>query len=168
MAENIDQTEETVVLSDLSDSDVVIKYCLENKISKDAIDELLKRGFTSLEALQLVEMGDLVGPKIAKGQRRLILHIATALKGTASSTTGGGSTDSTAVSGAATETTEGNRRTTGTQPAPATVMPENTQVDQANPANGVHSTRQNDNADIYHSELMCCLIDHMNHLIHVH
>ena len=158
MAENIDQTEETVVLSDLSDSDVVIKYCLENKISKDAIDELLKRGFTSLEALQLVEMGDLVGPKIPKGQRRLILHIAAALKGTASSTTGGGSTDSTAVSGATTETTEGNRRTTGTQPAPATVMPENTQVDQANPANGVHSTRQNDNADIYHSAIVNNLI----------
>ena len=63
MAENIEQTDETVVVSELSDTDVVIKYCLENKISKDAINELLKRGYTSLKALQLVEMGDLVGPK---------------------------------------------------------------------------------------------------------
>ena len=71
MAENIEQTDKTVVVSELSDTDVVIKYCLENKISKDAIDELLKRGYTSLEALQLVEMGDLVGPKSPRASAAL-------------------------------------------------------------------------------------------------
>lgn len=75
-------------LSDLSDKDVVINYCLQNKVEKGAIDELLKRGYTSLEALRLVEVEDLVSPKIPKGQRRLIITIADALKtGTASTAT---------------------------------------------------------------------------------
>ena len=42
-------------VSKLSDEDRVINYCLQNKVSKIAIDELLKLGFTSLEALRLVK-----------------------------------------------------------------------------------------------------------------
>ena len=133
MTENMEQIEETVVVSELCDTDIVIKYCLENKISKTSIDELLKRGFTSLEALQLVEMGDLVGPKIPKGQRRLILHIATALKGTAASasTTGGEPTDGTARLTA--ETPIGNQSATEVPPA----IPDNTPVGRATTSNGV-------------------------------
>ena len=85
MAENNNEEWlETVVgtISDLSDIDMVINYCLQNKIAKLAIDELLKLGFTSLKALQLVEMGDLMGSKIPKGQHCLILHIAAVLKET--------------------------------------------------------------------------------------
>lgn len=69
-----------VVVSDLADEDLVINFCLQNKISKPVVDELLKRGFTSLEALSLVDISDLVSPKIPKGQRRLIIHIAGALR----------------------------------------------------------------------------------------
>ena len=46
--------------------DRVINYCLQSKVSKIAIDELLKLGFTSLEALRLVDMSNLVRPKIPK------------------------------------------------------------------------------------------------------
>ena len=54
------------MVSDLADKDLVINFCLQNKIAKPAIDELLKRGFTSLEALSLVKMADLDAPKIPR------------------------------------------------------------------------------------------------------
>ena len=66
----------TVTVSDLSDEDVLIQYCLQNKINKTATDELLKRGFESLEALKLVKMEDLSSQFIPMGQRGLIFHIA--------------------------------------------------------------------------------------------
>ena len=57
--ENNVSMEETVLASvfELSDEDMVINYCLQNKVSKIAIDELLKLGFSSLEALRLGEYG---------------------------------------------------------------------------------------------------------------
>ena len=76
-------------VSDLTDENSIINYCLQNKIVKGAIDELLKRGYTSLEALSLVDMSDLVLLKIPKRQCRLIMHIAAALK---AKTTAGQST----------------------------------------------------------------------------
>ena len=79
-SENPAEIEGQAIVSDLADEDVVINFCLQNKIAKSAIDELLKRGFNSLEALSLVMMDDLVSPKIPVGQRRLILHIAGSLK----------------------------------------------------------------------------------------
>lgn len=66
-------------VSDLNDQDVMIQYCLTNKVNKIAIDELLKRGFESLEALKLVTMEDMSSVNIPMGQRRLIFHIAQAL-----------------------------------------------------------------------------------------
>ena len=60
--------------------------------------KLLKLGFTSLEPLRLVDMSDLVGPKIPKGQRRLILQIAVALGDPTNNQSKGGTvTDGTAV-----------------------------------------------------------------------
>ena len=46
---NENPTEQTgqAILSDLGDKDVLINFCLQNKISKPAMDELLKRGFDS-------------------------------------------------------------------------------------------------------------------------
>ena len=67
-------------VSDLSDMDIVINYCLQNKIAKRVIDELLKKGFTSLEAFRLVEMDDLTEPSIPRGQQGVIVHIAAALQ----------------------------------------------------------------------------------------
>ena len=45
----------TVTVSDLSDTDILMKYCHYNKTG---IDELLKHWFNSLAALKLVEMED--------------------------------------------------------------------------------------------------------------
>ena len=76
MAENVCNT---AAVSDMSDEEILIKYCLDNKINKTALDELLKRGFDSLDALKLVYMEDLSSQNIPMGQRRLIFHIAQAL-----------------------------------------------------------------------------------------
>ena len=111
-------------VSELSDEDRVINYCLQNKVSQRAIDELLKLGFTSLEALRLVDMSDLVGPKIPKGQRCLILHIAEALGDpTNNQSMGGTITDGTAVCHPSAEDTVTSRFTaniTDTSSAPVT------------------------------------------------
>lgn len=66
-------------VSDLTDQDIMVQFCLENKVSKTAIDELLKRGYDSLAALRLVNIEDLSSQNIPMGQRRLIYHIAQAL-----------------------------------------------------------------------------------------
>lgn len=66
-------------VSDLTDQDLLIQYCLQNKVNKTAIDELLKRGYDSLNALKLVNIEDLSSQHIPMGQRRLIYHIAQAL-----------------------------------------------------------------------------------------
>ena len=76
MAENVCNT---AAVSDMSDQDILIKYCLDNKINKTALDELMKRGFDSLDALKLVNMEDLSSQNIPMGQRRLIFHVAQAL-----------------------------------------------------------------------------------------
>ena len=80
------ESEETGTVTEMSDMDILIQYCLENKVNKTAVDELLKRGFDSLEALKLVNMEDLSSQHIPMGQRRLIFHIAQELK---SNTTSG-------------------------------------------------------------------------------
>ena len=73
----------------ITDEERVVQFCLQNKVSKSATDELIKRGFTSLEALKLVELDDLGSEKIPRGQRRLILHIVrmTLQEGTAANDT---------------------------------------------------------------------------------
>ena len=79
MAQTSEQNEqisvENATLSDPTDSDILIKYCLQNKVNKTAIDELLKRGYNSLDALQLVTMEDLSSQNIPMGQQRLIYHL---------------------------------------------------------------------------------------------
>ena len=76
MASGDDANANMATVSDLSDQDIIISYCLENKVSKTAIDELLKRGYDSLAALRLVNIEDLSSQNIPMGQRRLIVHIA--------------------------------------------------------------------------------------------
>ena len=66
-------------VSDLSDQDLLIQYCLQNKVNKTAIDELLKQGYDSLNALKLVNIEHLSSQNIPMGQRPLIHHIAQAL-----------------------------------------------------------------------------------------
>ena len=80
MAEELTlQAVPTATVTDMSESDKVIKYCLQNHIDKEVIDEVLARGYTSMAALKLMDPSDLQSPKIPKGQRRLLMHIAKAL-----------------------------------------------------------------------------------------
>ena len=84
MADQTSENNDVGTVSDLSDTDILIQYCLQNKVNKTAVDELLKRGFDSLDALKLVNMEDLSSQHIPMGQRRLIFHIAKALGDTES------------------------------------------------------------------------------------
>ena len=116
-------------LGDLSDQDIMIKFCLDNKVSKTAIDELLKRGYDSLAALRLVNIEDLSSQNIPMGQRRLIIHIAQALgaEDSTSGATGSDVTTATATSGntgvslatSQTSTTQQQQSSTGQQPPQA-------------------------------------------------
>ena len=101
-------------ISDLSDQDILIKFCLDNKVNKTAIDELLKRGYDSLAALRLVSIEDLSSQNIPMGQRRLIFHIAQSLCADDSTSGHTGNTGSTSSAGA------GN---TGVSPATTTTLP---------------------------------------------
>ena len=56
-----------------ADEQRVSKWAELHKISADCIRILWKHGFTSLEALSLLEKED-IGPKVPRGQHRLILH----------------------------------------------------------------------------------------------
>lgn len=142
-------------VSDLSDEDVVINFCLQNKIAKTAIDELLRRGYNSLEALALVEMEDLVSPKIPKGQRRLILHIAATLqrkKTESSLNSSAGATENGAASVAvSTETTD----ISTTNQQPVTISDEGARrgvsVNRgtSESENGVQRVSTNDSGDLY-------------------
>ena len=67
-------------LSNMGEADKVIIFCLKQKIDRADIDEVLIRGYTSLEALALIDIADLQSPKIPKCQRRLLLHVAKKLQ----------------------------------------------------------------------------------------
>ena len=72
--------EQTITVADLSASNQMIKFCLNNNIHKTVIDERLDRSFDSIPALSLLEQEDLKSLKIPVGQRSLILHITKSLK----------------------------------------------------------------------------------------
>ena len=59
-------------VSDMSPADQMIKFCLDNNIQRGVIDELLDRGFDSIQALSLVDSEDLKSQQIPVGQRRLM------------------------------------------------------------------------------------------------
>lgn len=69
----------TATVSDPTDTDIVIQFLWENKVSRQAVDEVIKRGYTSLQALRLIDIKDLNTPIIPLGQRRLIVHVASAI-----------------------------------------------------------------------------------------
>ena len=70
---------ETGIVSDMTPSDLVIKFLLENKIQHRVVDDMLKRWFNISEALSLLDPKDVKSQKIPVGQRRLLLHIAKSL-----------------------------------------------------------------------------------------
>ena len=51
--------EGTGLVADMSPSDQMIKFCLENNLQRGVIEELLDRGMDSLQALSLVDGKDL-------------------------------------------------------------------------------------------------------------
>lgn len=133
---NSDQT----VTSDLTDEELVTQFCLQNKVSKAATEALLKRGFTSLEALKLVEMDDISVEKIPRGQRRLILHISRTLLQ-------GGTTEET--SGTAGKGTTDGAATTTANPSVANVqIVQEVEQDAGVPG---PNNKTNENTDIYSS-----------------
>ena len=74
-----DAAETSVILSDMTPADLVVKFLLDNKIQRAVIDEVLERGLDSLEALSLLDPEDIKTQKIPVGQRRLLLYIAKSL-----------------------------------------------------------------------------------------
>ena len=65
--------ENVIEIRTLSDEEIIINWATQNKISKEAIDKLFKEGFTSKEAMLLLEDEDFRRTKIPKGQQKLIL-----------------------------------------------------------------------------------------------
>ena len=66
-------TENCVTIMTMSSEEVVLQWARENKISQGAVDRLFEEGFTSLEALRLLDEEDLSKSKIPRGQKKLIL-----------------------------------------------------------------------------------------------
>ena len=55
MANETGKNTDIGTVSDLSDTDNLIQYCLQNKVKKTVIDKLLKRGFHSLDTLKYTD-----------------------------------------------------------------------------------------------------------------
>lgn len=69
----------TATESGPTDTDIVIQFLLENKVSRQAVDEVIKHGYTSLQALRRTDIKDLNTSIIPLGQCRLIVHVASAI-----------------------------------------------------------------------------------------
>ena len=60
---------------------VVQEWATANKITADSVDKLFEDGFTSFEAIKLIDAEDLAKSKMTTGQKNLILACVKALKG---------------------------------------------------------------------------------------
>ena len=65
--------ENVIEIRTLYDEEIVINWVTQKKISKDTIDKLFKEGFTSMEAMLLLEDEDISRTKIPRVQQKLIL-----------------------------------------------------------------------------------------------
>ena len=57
----------------MSDEEYMAAWAKDNKISLEAIEKLSQDGFTSMQALKLVDKDDLAKAKLPRGQQKLIL-----------------------------------------------------------------------------------------------
>ena len=64
----------------LSDEDLMLEFLAQSKVSRQCVDELMRKGFNSLYVLSLAEPEDLDCPEIPIGQQRLIRHVQNMLK----------------------------------------------------------------------------------------
>ena len=78
----VENSEEKVIqFTSLTPEQLVSKWAMENKISEDAVAKLLEEGFTSLEAIRLLDADDLSRSKISRDQKKLILECVRVLNG---------------------------------------------------------------------------------------
>ena len=124
--------EESIVLSN---EDIVMQFCLQNKVNKTVPEELLKRGFTSLEALKLVQMDDQNSDKIPRESTKVDpTHCAELL---VQDVTADGST----------ETTEDTNA--GGEDGTAALSVQIDQEGEPEPASQTNQAKSNENADLY-------------------
>ena len=67
------QDENTIEVRTMTDEEVVLHWAKQSKISIDSVEKLFKDGFTSMEAMELIDSDDLGKTKIPRGQQKLIL-----------------------------------------------------------------------------------------------
>ena len=70
-----------VEIRTMTPEQVVQEWASANKITADAVDKFSEDGFTSIEAVKLIDAEDLAKSKITRGQKKLILTCVKALKG---------------------------------------------------------------------------------------
>ena len=79
---NVENVEDSVFeITTMTPEQVVMHWAQSNKISADAIEKLFEEGFTSLEAIKLLDSDDLSKSKIPRGQKKLILSCVQSLNG---------------------------------------------------------------------------------------
>ena len=79
---NVENVEDNVVeITTMTPEQVVMHWAQSNKISADAVEKLFEEGFTSLEAINLLDSDDLSKSKIPRGQKKLILSCVQSLNG---------------------------------------------------------------------------------------
>ena len=67
------QDDNTIEVRTMTDEEVVLHWAKQSKISIDSVEKLFKDGFTSMEAIELIDSDDLGKTKIPRGQQKLIL-----------------------------------------------------------------------------------------------
>ena len=122
--------------SEMTPSDMVIKFLLDNNIQRGVVEEILERGFDSLQAL---DTQDIKSQKISVGQRRLLLHIAKSL--------GANVTRTSSLAGA--DSVMPTAPTSSLNQLPAST----TSANQPSPVSG-----NNEQPDVYHQTLLNTLV----------
>ena len=80
------EADQTGHAAEMTPKDTLIKFCLDNDVQKGVINELLEKGFDSINTFKLVESEDIRSQKIPIGQLKLLLYLAKSLTDTQSQT----------------------------------------------------------------------------------
>ena len=78
---NIEETGNFVEITTMSQEEAVKHWATSCNISADAVDKLFEDGFTSINAIKLIDAEDLAKSKLPRGQKKLILSSVKMLKG---------------------------------------------------------------------------------------
>ena len=77
---------QNIVEITMTEEEAVFNWAAKHNIMEDAVEKLIKEGFSSLTAIKLLEMEDLAKTKISRGQQKLILASVTKLNRAGNST----------------------------------------------------------------------------------